>query len=168
MEQIQIGYNAIHDRMIMSIKAGDETHKVWLTRRFVMLYLAQLHQTTQNDPVIKAHTGGPHQSEIMAFQKQQAETQGKINKSKEPVKISLQEGEPLLACGIKIDNQTLHIDCTNKRRLTLGLSTGLAYSLINLIEQSLKHTGWGFTGVKPVAQKNTDVTVKSSWSATIN
>lgn len=168
MEQIQVGYNAVHDRMIMSIKAKGDIHKVWLTRRFVMLFLAQLNQTTQNDPVIKEQTAGPHKSEIMAFQKQQAELQGKINKSAEPIKVDLDEGEPILACGIKIDEQTLQIDCTNKRRLTLGLSTGLAYSLINLIEQALKHTGWGFTGVKPVAKKTTDVTVASSWSASIN
>lgn len=168
MEQIQLGYNPVQDRLIMSIKEKEQNYKVWLTRRFVMLFLAQLHKSTENDPVVKQQQNTPHKSDIMAFQKQQAELQGNVNRSKEPIKVDEAADTVVLATGIQVEGQTLHILCLDNKRLSLGLNTGLSYGLIKLIEQALTHTNWGFKGVKPAVKKDTDVTARANWSVSIN
>ena len=152
MEQIQIAYQPVQDRLLMAIKEGANLYKVWLTRRFVMLFLAQLQEVTKNDPLVCAQQESENKQQIMSFQKQNADVEHSVAKSKTELKIEETELSPLLATGIALEKQTMTIQCLEKKKLTLQLTTTLAYSMSNLIGEALKNTGWGFTGVREVAK----------------
>lgn len=168
MEQIQVGYNAVQDRLMLSVSDKGTKYQVWLTRRFVILFLGQLQKAAANDPVVKQQPTAPQKSEIMDFQKQHAATQSNVSQSKTPIEVNTEEGPVLLATGIQVEGQTLHLLCLDKKRLSLGLTTSLTYALINLIEKALTHTGWGFKGVNPKPKESADVTAKANWSVSLN
>ena len=155
MEQIQIAYQPVQDRLLMAIKEGDHRFKLWLTRRFVMLFLAQLQEVTKNDPIVQSQIETENKQQIMAFQKQNANAEHSVAKSKTDLIKESTEHPVLLATGIAINQQTLTIQCLEKKQLTIQLTTNLAYSMIKLIGTALEGTGWGFTGVREVTKNKT-------------
>ena len=170
MEQVQIRYQPEQDRLLFAVKDNGQVFKLWLTRRFVMLFLAQLSQIVKNDPVVTAQLKPDAQQQVMQFQKEDAEAKRKVAKSDTELKIEEDECQPLLATAVSIDKQVLVIHCMEKKKLTINLNTNLAYGIISLIETSLKKTGWGFTGVRE-ANKSKEIKtqpVQPNSSFTIN
>jgi len=168
MEQIQIAYQPIEDRLVMAVKAGDEQHKVWLTRRFVMIFLAQLHNVTKADPLVNSQAGAQQQQQIMNFQKEQAAAEGKIGRSSEDLQSVDDNNPPMLATGITPQGQTLHIICQGNKKLSMKMTTQMAYSMTNLLQTVLKNTGWGFNGVREKSSKEQPITPSPNWSVSLN
>jgi len=170
MEQVQIRYQPEQDRLLFAIKDNGQVFKLWLTRRFVMLFLAQLSQVVRNDPVVAAQAKPDAQQQVMQFQKEGANANGKVKKSVNELKIEEDESQPLLATAVSIDKQVLVIHCLEKKNLTIKFNTNLAYGIISLIEASLKKTGWGFTGVREVnkPKESANTPIQPNYSFSIN
>lgn len=170
MEQIQIAYQPIQDRLVLSIHANEEQHKVWITRRFVMLLLAELHNVAKKDPIVNRQVGAQQQQQIMDFQKEQAAAEGKIGRSSEDLQQVDENNPPLLATGIKPEGQTLHIFCQGNKKLSIKMTTQLAYSITNLLQTVLKNANWGFNAVKEVNRREREdaAVKKSNWSVSLN
>ena len=161
MEQVQVRYLPEQDRLLFAIKDNGQTFKLWLTRRFVMLFLAQLNQVAKNDSVVTVQSKTETQQQLMQFQKEEADSKRTVAAADTELTVAKGESEPLLATAISIDKQVLVIHCLEKKKLTIKLNTNLAYGITSLIEESLKKTGWGFTGVREVPKpkdKNTEIT----------
>jgi hypothetical protein len=168
MEHIQVTYQPIQDRLVLVIQAQQEEFKIWLTRRFVMLFLAQLQSVTSNDPLVKKQITQDSQKQIMAFQQEQAQSQTKLDTKKTDPALLMEGEPPLLATGIALNEQTLHIQCINNKTLNLKLNTQLAYAMKNLVEAAFKKTGWGFESVRPVEKKAKKEMKLPNYSVRIN
>lgn len=148
MEQIQIAYQPVQDRLLLKVSTDKETLNIWLTRRFVLLLLPKLQTVVENDPIAKQQVNNPRHQEILDFQREQSQATHKVHQSKQGIEPPENAEAPLLAHGVATEQQTLHIHFTNKKKLSMGLSTTMAYSMIHLIETALEKTNWGFKKVQ--------------------
>ena len=129
----------------MAIKDGNQIFKLWLTRRFSNLFVTQLRQVTKNDPLVHAQQEMENKEQVMAFQQENSKAQHDIATTDTDLQQLNTEHPTLLATGITLKQQTLEVLCQEKKKLTLQLTTTLAYSMLRLMESALSGTEWGLS-----------------------
>lgn len=147
IQQINIAYNAVEDRLLLKIGFSDDAEiAVWLTRRLVK----GLWQLLQDDELVSPVSITVEPSLV-------APTMTKTDKTNVPQKLdftseykqrqTVNMGDVLLAkdCHIlKSTNQksTLELLCANGQAIKLALTQDLTIALTNMLQLVSKETAW--------------------------
>ena len=144
MEQIQLIYQSVQDRMVLLIKTKtDEPITLWLTRRVTKLLLTELNQLTHKDQAVISQATPANRQHVRQFQQQTAADRSNFEKSKIDVKTLMKETPPQLVADVKLGaDKVLKMPMTDGKVLNLTVSTQLAYVVSNLINTALKQTDW--------------------------
>lgn len=146
IQQINIAYNAVEDRLLLKIGFSDEAElAVWLTRRLVK----GLWQLLQNDELVQQPVeveASGNEKTLSGFEK--AHTPQKLDFTSEyKPRETINQQDTLLAreCHIlKSVNRSasLELVCANGQTIKLLLTQELALALINMLQLVSKETGW--------------------------
>ena len=144
MEQIQLIYQPVQDRMVLLIRTKEDGQiTLWLTRRVTKSLLTELKQLTEQDSTVMAQANPQNRQHVMNFQQQTAADKSKFERNKTDMKALMEEHPPQLVAGVKLDaEKVLRMPVTDGRTLNLTISTQLAYVVTNLINAALKQTDW--------------------------
>jgi hypothetical protein len=149
IQQLNIGYNAPEDRLLLKIGMSDDAElSVWLTRRLVKT-LWQLLQDTNVVAAVAPDVDSPQAQELMqSFTKESAAQQ--LDFSEEYKKRSpVNDDELFLAQDcvlVKTGNgaPALELVCTNGQTLKVVLNQDLSLALINMLQMVTKEAAWDF------------------------
>lgn len=147
IQQINIGYNASEDRLLLKIGTSDDTElNVWLTRKVVKA-LWHLLQDANVIATIAPDAHSPQAQELLqSFAKESAAQQ--LDFSEEYKKRnSVINKEIFLAqeCHVvKIGNDlpTLELICANGQMVKVILNQDLSHALINMLQLVTKEAAW--------------------------
>jgi hypothetical protein len=147
IQQINIGYNAAEDRLLLKIGMSDDIElTVWLTRKLVKA-LWQLLQDANVVAVIAPDVHSPQAQELLqSFAKESAAQ--KLDFSEEYKKRSSVNNEEVFLgqdCHVvKIGNElpTLELVCTNGQTVKVVLNQDLSLALINMLQLVTKEAAW--------------------------
>lgn len=146
IQQINIAYNAIEDRLLLKIGFSDNAElAVWLTRRLVK----GLWQLLQSDELMPHPTAAqsPNADKSLSGLEKVNATQKLDFTSEYKHREAINHNDILLAkdCHIlKSVNQaaSLELICANGQTIKLALTQELALALINMLQLVSKETGW--------------------------
>lgn len=147
IQQINIGYNAAEDRLLLKIGMSDDIElTVWLTRKLVKA-LWQLLQDANVVAVIAPDVHSPQAQELLqSFAKESAAQ--KLDFSEEYKKRSSVNNEEVFLAQdchvVKIGNElpTLELVCTNGQTVKVVLNQDLSLALINMLQLVTKEAAW--------------------------
>ncbi len=162
IQQLNIGYNAPEDRLLLKIgMSGDTELSVWLTRRLVKT-LWQLLQDANMVAAVAPDVDSPQAQELMqSFTKESAAQ--KLDFSEEyKARNPVNDDELFLAQDCLLAKSgngtpTLELVCTNGQTLKVVLNQDLSLALINMLQMVTKEAVWdlAFSGqlslLSPVA-----------------
>jgi hypothetical protein len=147
IQQINIGYNAPEDRMLLKIGMSDNAElSVWLTRRVVKA-LWQLLQDSNVVAAVALDVHSPQGQELLQSFARESAAQ-KLDFSEEyKNRKSLNSDELFLAqdCHLlkqKDGGPTLELVCTNGQTLKVVLNQDLSLALINMLQMVIKEAAW--------------------------
>jgi hypothetical protein len=147
IQQINIGYNAPEDRLLLKIGMSDDTElNVWLTRKVVKA-LWQLLQEANLVVAVAPDVDSPQAQELLqSFAKESAAQQ--LDFSEEYKKRSSANSEELLLaheCQVaKIGNNipTLEFVCTNGQTVKVVLNQELSLALSSMLQMAAREAAW--------------------------
>jgi hypothetical protein len=147
IQQVNIGYNAAEDRLLLKIGMSDNAElNVWVTRKVVKA-LWQLLQDSNVVAAVAPDVHSPQAQELLqSFAKESAAQQ--LNFSEEYKRRNpVNNEEVLLAheCHIaKIgdDSSTLELVCTNGQTIKVVLNQDLSLALISMLQMAAKEAAW--------------------------
>ena len=147
IQQINIGYNAAEDRLLLKIGMSDDIElNVWLTRKLVKA-LWQLLQDTNVVAAIAPDVHSPQAQELLqSFAKESAAQ--KLDFSEEYRKRSSVNNEEVFLAQdchvVKVGNElpTLELVCTNGQAVKVVLNQDLSLALINMLQLVTKEAAW--------------------------
>ncbi len=147
IQQINIGYNAAEDRLLLKIGMSDDIElNVWLTRKVVKA-LWQLLQDTNLVAAVAPDVHSPQAQELLqSFAKESAAQ--KLDFSEEYKKRSAVNNEEVFLAQdchvVKIGNElpTLELVCTNGQTVKVALNQDLSLALINMLQLVVKEAAW--------------------------
>jgi hypothetical protein len=143
IQQINIGYNAYEDRVLLKIGISDDIElNLWLTRKVVKA----LWQLLQDTDLVVAVAPDAHSPQAQDFAKESAARQ--LDFSEEYKKRSPVNSEELLLaqdCHV-VENDdalsTLEFVCTNGRTIKVVLNQDLSLALISMLQLATKEAAW--------------------------
>ena len=147
IQQINIGYNAAEDRLLLKIGMSDDIElNVWLTRKEVKI-LWQLLQDANVVAAVAPDVHSPQGQELLQkFAKESAAQQ--LDFSEEYKKRSSVNNEEVFLAHechiVKIGNglPTLELICTNGQVVKVILNQDLSLALINMLQLVSKEAAW--------------------------
>lgn len=162
MQQMQLSYQGLEDRLVFILKQESEQTNIWMTRRFTKLLLQYLDRFTATDPTVISQQSQENKQHIIDFQKQTANEKSQFERVDIPPQDLQQDKEKILAVAIAIDdNRMIRIRCNNDKTLNLAVNTHMAYLIKNLIVTTLQKTDWEITE-NAVEQSQVNVHYKAS------
>ena len=147
IQQVNIGYNAPEDRLLLKIGMSDDVElNVWLTRKVVKA-LWQLLQDANVVAAVAPDVHSPQAQELLqSFAKESAAQ--KLDFSEEYKKRSSVNNEEVFLAQdchvVKIGNElpTLELVCTNGQTVKVVLNQDLSLALINMLQLVTKEAAW--------------------------
>lgn len=162
IHQLQLRYEPVADRMLLSVRTHDaEIYTAWLTRRMA----ARLHEPLARavsqlglPDSVRAAVLVPEAQDMLI----QASRERPLQRADFGQRFVEQDArrpmgaEPLLPAHIELKGGAsgplvLQLGEANGRRLNLQLGNDLATALLRLLEQCLKTADWGLATPAPVA-----------------
>ncbi len=157
LQQLNIQFEPIQDRLILRILGGDNSElRIWLTRRYTRLLLGVLDSVieTKVDPVKT-----PHVEQMKEFEREAALSGSNFeDKYKEELVTAYPLGEePILVSRIdykKHDNGSvaLTLGVEKGQNINLNLDTTLLHALVKLLNQGCEMAEWNI-GAPSLPQK---------------
>lgn len=147
IQQINIAYNAVEDRLLLKIGFSDDAEiAVWLTRRLVK----GLWQLLQDDELVTqvSITVQPSMALPATTKTDTTGTPQKLDFTSEyKQRQTLNEGDILLAKDCHIlksahQKSTLELLCANGQTIKLVLTQDLTIALTNMLQLVSKETAW--------------------------
>lgn len=147
IQQINIGYNAAEDRLLLKIGMSDDIElTVWLTRKVVKA-LWQLLQDANVVAAVAPDVHSPQAQELLQSFAKESVAQ-KLDFSEEYKKRSSVNNEEVFLAQdcyiVKIGNElpTLELVCTNGQTVKVVLNQDLSLALINMLQLVTKEAAW--------------------------
>jgi len=149
IQQINIAYNSVEDRLLLKIGFSDDVElAVWLTRRLVksLWQLLQMDEAVQGMAATDSTTGG----HVVQTTGTPADPQKLDFTSEYKPRQMIKQHEILLARDCHLlktaSRQTsLELVCSNGQTIKLVLTQELTLALINMLQMVSKETAWELT-----------------------
>lgn len=149
IQQINISYNPVQDRLLLKIGFSDDAElAVWLTRRLVKA----MWQLLQSDESVHELTGSgaPGANPLTTNLARPAGLKKLDFTSEYKQRETINQHEVLLVkdCVLlkSVDRQAvLELVCSNGRAVKLALTPELAVALVNMLQLVSKETAWGLS-----------------------
>jgi hypothetical protein len=152
LRQINLKYEAEHDRLLLRIRAGeDEEVRLWLTRRYVSKLWPALFKVLEKSPRVSAQASPVARQAVVAFQHQDAVARADFKRGYEEGKPRAAQGEaPLLvnASRFKLTDPArpvLSFQTVEGKQLTINLNVETLHSFCRLLQQAARAADWGLT-----------------------
>jgi hypothetical protein len=171
LQQLNIQFEPIQDRLILRILGGDNSElRIWLTRRYTRLLLGVLDTVieTKIDPVKT-----PYVEQMKEFEREAALSGSNFEdkyKADEVIAFPLGE-EPILVSRIdykKLENGNvaLTLGVEKGQNINLNLDKTLLHALVKLLNQGCDMAEWNI-GTPTLPQQKTEETVPAKKSEKI-
>jgi hypothetical protein len=148
IQQINIAYNAVEDRLLLKIGFSDDAEiAVWLTRRLVRgLWQLLMDDEITSQDSIAGSSSLP--TPVMTKQGKTRDLQKLDFTSEYKQRQTMSQDDILLArdCHIRKSahqKSALELLCTNGQTIRLVLTQDLAVALTNMLQLVSKETAWG-------------------------
>lgn len=149
IEQIQIRFAALEDRLLMRVAGADDLEfRFWLTRRFVRLIWTPLKTALADVPRIRAQASPAAQRELLAFEHEKAVSGTDFHTPyKETAKTTPLGNDPVLLAKMqmrRLDDGTLvmALGPENGVGIDLTLNHGLLHSFAQLLHNAAALAEW--------------------------
>lgn len=163
LRQINIKYEAEHDRLLLRIRVGEsEEVRLWLTRRYVAKLWPALLKVLEKSPRVSAQASPGARQAVMAFQHQDAVSRADFKRDYEEGKPQAALGEaPLLvnASRFKLadpNRPVLSFQTVEGKQVTINLNVETLHSFCRLVQQAARAAAWElaleFAGDESVAE----------------
>lgn len=147
IQQVNIGYNAAEDRLLLKIGMSDNAElNIWVTRKVVKA-LWQLLQDSNVVAAVAPDVHSPQAQELLqSFAKESAAQQ--LNFSEEYKKRSAINTEEVFLAQdchvVKIGKElpTLELVCTKGQTVKVVLNQDLSLALISMLQMAAKEAAW--------------------------
>ncbi len=156
LHQIQIGFDALEDRLLMRLRTTEPAEfRFWLTRRYVLVLWQALNRLMQDNIHAYATITADQQGAMMAFQKDKAELQGDFRSPfKEDGALTPLGTKPILLSGVQVRTKTEHeralvLVPQKGQGIELVLDETLLFSLAKLLAEACSSAGWGLNLTHP-------------------
>lgn len=149
INQIQIKFIAVEDRLLLRVSSGDDLEfRFWMTRRFVKLIWPALGKVLKETPRIQTQASPAAKKELLAFEHQKAVSDSDFKTPYKETSKTLPLGsKPILLAKMQIhrngDGSTImSLGPEEGAGIDLSLDTGLLHSLVELINNGAKIAEW--------------------------
>lgn len=149
IEQIQIKFDPIQDRLLMRVAGGNQLEfRFWLTRRFVKLMWPALDTAMTQSPLAQTQASPVAKKEVLAFEHEKAVSNSDFKTPYKETPRTLPLGdEPVLLAKMQLRRDangatTMSLGPESGPGIDLGLNTGLLHSLAELIRNGVDLAGW--------------------------
>jgi hypothetical protein len=152
MNQINISFNPIEDRLLLRINAGEkelmDEYLFWLTRRLVKMLFPLLDKLLEADMDLLTQVSGANRKAVIEFQKEEAllKTDFKTPYVANPKNTPFGK-LPLLISKVQAaktpdGKQLLSFITVTDKRISLFINSQLIHSIKKLLSDGIKKAGW--------------------------
>ena len=154
LQHLSISFSPQEDRLVLHIgTTGDESYRLWLTRRFAKLLWLALVRALEAYPEIKRQSLPEAKSAVLAFQHEQAvrastfTTAKRTENTESEDPAAAPEAPPLLITGLRFANQDetltrLVFQARDAIAVTVNLNQALMHSLCHMLIETSTKAEW--------------------------